>query len=538
MGFDLMPGDISNPFGHYEDIPVVKLHDFFLSDFGTSWKYFGEVPLVVKPSQTAKLKSYIFFRDSLNISWGIKDPRICLFLPSWQKALGERGRFLVIIRHWAACIESLLKRHSEQIAFPINEQGLNSNIEFWEQPTLAARMWLAYCKRILSFLQTHGKQAFVLSQNELFSGINLPEQVNEKLGFQLATTIKPPISAGLIAESVSIHIKDMLPRSLSCELDRVWNELLDYTDYSNKVDESITWREENDFSIPSTQINPMVKKYRSVDNVECIDLNYFSYETLQYLLNSDVDEQKIVDFFNKIDGVNISHLRFFSLDAIINCVFKSKLNRSLNVLLALAKWVGKQKESDLARRCWQACLQVGQAPAYVYHALALLESDCCNIKLALSYIERALEHNPSNVQFWLTRSKILFSLKSNDESLLSCTRALAIGKNMPLVIAQVATRLDALGKTEQALLLLDDIVQKESDLPLFVHQTHLRLKLKSKDINAIEKVEAYRRQLLSNVTDRPLYVLNACKRAGSQIAERDLATRIGLHWQQLDESSS
>jgi hypothetical protein len=43
---------------------------------------------------------------------GVKDPRACLFLDDWLEVLQEDGRYLLIVRHWCSCIESLLHRHS------------------------------------------------------------------------------------------------------------------------------------------------------------------------------------------------------------------------------------------------------------------------------------------------------------------------------------------------------------------------------------------------------------------------------------------
>ena len=532
MGFDLMPGGISNPFGHFEDLPVVKLHDQWLADSGTSWQFFDEVSLNTNPQQNSQLSDYVRLRDSLNNCWGIKDPRVCLFLPTWQKVLGQRGRYLVVLRHWGACIESLLKRHSEQIAFPINEQALNANIAFWEQPTLAARMWLAYCKRILSFLQTHSQQSLVLTQKELFSGINLPELVKRRLGFQLETCMESPIAPALIGDSASIRIKQMLPSSLVSDLDLVWNRLLEYSQGINNVDEHITWRDDAFVSCSSW---PSSNRFNyTIQSVVSEGKPFLSLNEFVQKYNQFDDNQKLADWFDTLN-VNPHHDKAVLVNFIINHVFSSQFSEQRIVVLALARWVGRQNEVASAKHCWLLCLQFSPVPAYVYHALTLIELDEGNWEAALNYNKQALKQNSNNAHFWLTQSKLHFILGNADASLSACNQALLIGEGQPVVVALVASRLDTLARTEQGLELLESIMIKGGELRNIVSQTYVRLKLKSKATDAKRCVKEYKQTLLVTIEDKSFYLFSACNRTGSQVAENDLYARISSHWKLLVE---
>jgi hypothetical protein len=108
LGSELMAGGISNPKGHFEDWPAVDLHDAFLQSSGTSWQFHDEVDLV---TSIEPIRQYTEQRSKIANHWGVKDPRACLFLNEWQQVLGEKGKFLLVIRHWSSCIESLLHRH-------------------------------------------------------------------------------------------------------------------------------------------------------------------------------------------------------------------------------------------------------------------------------------------------------------------------------------------------------------------------------------------------------------------------------------------
>jgi len=146
MGVNLMGGSISNVAGHYEDWPVVQLHDRLLTQCGTNWQYHGEVNL--SKNSVTEIVRYIQLRDKYPGNWGFKDPRALLFLDAWQQALGHRGSYLLLIRHWSSAIESLLHRHNRNLAHGLKQNPIG--LQFWHQPDLAARMWLAYNQSCIS----------------------------------------------------------------------------------------------------------------------------------------------------------------------------------------------------------------------------------------------------------------------------------------------------------------------------------------------------------------------------------------------------
>lgn len=82
MGQYLMPPAVSNPDGHYEDMPLVDLHDRLLRLNGTDWRFHDEGEL--DPGlRLDLLKRYVRRRTvTTKGAWGAKDPRACLFLPA------------------------------------------------------------------------------------------------------------------------------------------------------------------------------------------------------------------------------------------------------------------------------------------------------------------------------------------------------------------------------------------------------------------------------------------------------------------------
>lgn len=230
MGDYLMPPAASNPEGHYEDMPLVALHDDLLAMQGTTWQFSGEVELSSDAGGDA-IQRYVSLRDSLHGEhWGMKDPRQCLFLPNWRQVLGERGRYLVVLRHWSVSIQSLLKRSSQDLAFGLGSPVSDSR--FWRVPGHAAKVWMAYNERLLAFLEVCPRsQRLVVTQQSLMQGLELPRRVNEGLGIPLDASEPSPIKPSLVHDEVSESVKEHLTDEQIDRMSALWNRLLSYADH-------------------------------------------------------------------------------------------------------------------------------------------------------------------------------------------------------------------------------------------------------------------------------------------------------------------
>lgn len=82
-----MEGNLFNPDGHFEDLDVVQVHDDLLAQHGTSWQCTQALNSNDKTIEQA-IQSYVNHRIAENRPyWGVKDPRLSLFLPYWHRAL-------------------------------------------------------------------------------------------------------------------------------------------------------------------------------------------------------------------------------------------------------------------------------------------------------------------------------------------------------------------------------------------------------------------------------------------------------------------
>lgn len=230
MGTRLVPSHLSNPDGHFEDAEAVTLGDTFLKRCGTDWRFHDEVPLTLSGGDLASLKTYIDKRDATHrvAGWGVKDPRISLFLPAWDQLLGDRARYLLVIRHWAASTQSLLNRHSRILVEHGSAQAGDREVHrsFWVQSGLAARMWIAYCSRILDFVQQHPERVLVLPQPLLMNGFEPNGWMNEHWGTGLSAPPSTVIKPDLLTDQVDDRLLAMLTPVLRSRLAHVWDQLI------------------------------------------------------------------------------------------------------------------------------------------------------------------------------------------------------------------------------------------------------------------------------------------------------------------------
>jgi hypothetical protein len=122
VGENLLPSDIHNPAGYFEDRECVEIQDRLLEALSQPWN--GEKGMLPFPSQwwrtpvmqplVKELAGWIDRRIACGLHiWAVKDPRTTRFLPLWQELLQERGitvRYVLAVRDPAAMVASAVAR--------------------------------------------------------------------------------------------------------------------------------------------------------------------------------------------------------------------------------------------------------------------------------------------------------------------------------------------------------------------------------------------------------------------------------------------
>jgi len=182
MGDELVGARLSNPFGHYEDVSVVRLHEALLSDNGRTWQVEDELLPAVAPGRWEEMRTFIISRQKGHPVWGFKDPRVCFFLQAWKHLLPE-SRVVVVFRHYAEAVASLHRREA-RLALAGEGPG-DLPRRFWQVPALGLRMWLAHNRALLDFATAHPGDVLAVSFDALRAGTPLAAAAEARWGLGL-----------------------------------------------------------------------------------------------------------------------------------------------------------------------------------------------------------------------------------------------------------------------------------------------------------------------------------------------------------------
>jgi len=110
LGEHLLEAGNGNVEGHFEDVEFLKMHEEILTsnDFPATGYVYDKV-IDISVYQLEKLKSVIKIKNQRYKQWGWKEPRTCLFLNLYREIL-PNSKYLIIVRDYAAVVNSLLKR--------------------------------------------------------------------------------------------------------------------------------------------------------------------------------------------------------------------------------------------------------------------------------------------------------------------------------------------------------------------------------------------------------------------------------------------
>ena len=221
LGDDLVGAEPSNPYGHFEDEHVVALHDEALAEQGLTWKS-SEPPGPFSEPIANRIASIVTERNSTGRPWGIKDPRLCLFLPDWLAAAPD-GHVLIVIRRPDEVVASLRQRHARR--WVDTRHVDSSDVAFWQDPDLGVRLWVHYYEQLLLAVAdiTSPQQVLCFNWNAAdASATQLLDSIGSAwgIGLQPMTTSR---DANLGSRApAAIEVRDP---SLITKAEHIWSQL-------------------------------------------------------------------------------------------------------------------------------------------------------------------------------------------------------------------------------------------------------------------------------------------------------------------------
>lgn len=528
MGNNLFGSHFSNKQGHYEDAPVVYWHDSLLRASDTNWQFCDDSELIQADDDLAELKKYVAIRDTASgAHWGVKDPRACLFLPYWEKVLGDRGCYLFLIRHWSGCINSLLSRHSLEI-IKHSKFGNQTDLNFWEKPTLAARMWLSYNYRLLKFAKENHKSYLMLTQRSLFEGAPLIHELNKKFGFDLDDNEILPYQAGLLSDRANDQILSMLPTALVHELNTLWDSLLGVAEFKSE-NESPNWLKP-DKVIQQRALQFLSCRQPSIDvdsELKKINIERKGNSPLESLLNYLEFKEVRVDVINRLSNIKQSPLADFYPEIVLFINENYKVEQHIHI--SVGEWLMLQKQWSLAKSVWHWCCCLRSSSPYFYLQLYRCYMELKEHKLAVYFLDIAFEKSPDNTQVLFEKAKILRLQGKVAEALAIFERALQLDNKNIALVKEYYSLLEQEGHLEKAELLLSNVLDSNPGnqyIKMLQNQLIFKKGHFTQDVFLAKEREKILEEISTQNYSRYFQALKSC---GSSEAEKDLIYRFIDH---------
>ncbi|MEX2395070.1 MAG: chromosome partitioning protein ParA, partial [Actinomycetota bacterium] len=120
MGDDLLPADVGNRHGYYEDALIHDVHVEMMRSAGVADAFTvtpDDLPLTVEDALRERARGVIASRSAQD-RWGWKEPRSALFCDFWNDLVGDL-RFVFCLRDPTLVLDSLIRRASQS---SINDQ--------------------------------------------------------------------------------------------------------------------------------------------------------------------------------------------------------------------------------------------------------------------------------------------------------------------------------------------------------------------------------------------------------------------------------
>lgn len=228
VGDELLAANASNPHGHFEDRAFVRLHERIFAENGENWLAPSPFVPIVSAELRQDVRALVADRDAHHSFWGFKDPRACLFVDFWRTMLSA-PRFLVCLRHYRACVDSVVRRSLSAVRTTTARQEARYQMLTGADHDAIARSWIAHMLPLLRLMQQQPEIVYSVSVGNVHGSI--AGTIARRFGLplepvELAETFDPALYRA--DADVDIRLSD----EVAALAERVWRALLDAHDSS------------------------------------------------------------------------------------------------------------------------------------------------------------------------------------------------------------------------------------------------------------------------------------------------------------------
>lgn len=533
MGTSFLQANIANPRGHFEDKTIVNCHESLLSSAGSSWLYTKGDALPDSKETYQEFSKYVNARNSFEPGhWGFKDPRAILFLDVWNQLLGNQGRYFFVVRHWSACIESLLRRHSRMVVTEnLKDDKLDYHLSFWTRPSLAAEMWLEYNSRLLKFVKDRPNSSMVCTQRSLFdSEDKIIELFDQRWGMTLKRqSDHSTFEQELLSDFAYSSVRDNLSHSLISQLDTLWQELLKVADLKC-ADENPTWTAQTEAS------TAFLSKIKSLDQIRSLEENLLindknesvlpSNESLFEVLKYNTDEDSFIKVVSDIKPASsTSNYPIGEINRIIQLA-NTLHPLSTKVHANVGHFLFKQRYIEPAIDSYNHAIALGARWPSVYIFLGDSYSSIGKQELAEFFYKSAIEVNNKNPQAYMRLGNLYRNKNLHDLALTHYQKAYDLASNNINILCSYCEELAYNNQTGKAI----DTINNSGDL---VHSDKVKSLLNSlhfQHLSLKDSSTLFFKNIKEDIKDSKLRDLkHSLSRITTKDAESDFLTRFYWH---------
>ena len=261
VGNKLLGSSPSNPYGHFEDEQILRVHDDILAENGLDWMVKDDIPLQISEPNIFRLVHLIRSRSVNHQVWGFKDPRVCLFTNIWRKLVPD-AIFVVVFRDFIETTNSFLKRQSRDIL--MGKGSLDKHLKFWNEPDYGYRMWLVHNRNLVNLMYSGHKNVVAMTHNQILQGLNPIDVVNEKFNVGLnKIDTQSTIDFDVLSQDVR-NLPQPSP-SLKREMIQLWQEIQKITnDFGCDIEQKLEVSSQKIAKTQTQQLNAMKSEFNNL----------------------------------------------------------------------------------------------------------------------------------------------------------------------------------------------------------------------------------------------------------------------------------
>jgi len=182
MGDRLLPADVGNPRGYFEDVDFVELHGRILTDCTEDepghrdwgWTESERLDRSRLPAWRDEARALVTVRAAKGRVWGWKDPRTTVLLDFWDEILTSEG---------GGAFYVLPYRFPWEVAESMQRTGAAGSLY---HPEYAYRIWTFYNRQVLDFYRRHSERCLLVGANALLRDpARFTSLIRTKLGLEI-----------------------------------------------------------------------------------------------------------------------------------------------------------------------------------------------------------------------------------------------------------------------------------------------------------------------------------------------------------------